>query len=213
MTFCVEPGHTCPYGWTDPTDAMRFQKLRSRREDTGVPCTVEEESQIEFDQNECDCCDRDRRAYPESLYASNEVNHCHDADYDCNGKTEELACCNDGHIDLYDRQEPPMRTLWYSSTCREVETTCGGCQSTESSGPLLELGWACVDSCVDDEYNVDDVKRTSDGCPEVCGGQCACVDAQSPPILGECAKFVADCLEVRTNLYSDVEQCCVVAIT
>ena len=213
----MEPGHTCPYGWTDPTDALRFEKLRSRRQDTGVPCTVDEEEQVEFDQNDCDCCDRDRRAYPESLYASNELNHCHDADYDCNGKTEQMACCTEGHTDLYDQYhggggKHQPRTLWYASTCRSVDVDCGGCETNEVNAAEIEYGWACAESCGGD----DDRKRTvvvPEGCPAVCGGECACVDAANPPMIGECAKFVVDCLQVRPTLFSDVEQCCVVTIT
>jgi len=257
--FCVEVNHTCPYGWADPLDPERFQKPRSQRGDSGVACTADEINATQPDESECDCCDRDKRAFPGSMYASDHANNCREADYNCNGIAERTACCQSGQEDQYGEHD---RTLWYTNECIELDDDdCGGC-STSNGQPVLEQGWACSESC--SQYNGGDrrkravtdsedadtdstadeasgdayrAKRTFDWaqhdanvahrggkhsspsptsepgeCPDSCNGECVCVDESTKPALGECAKLVTDCAEVRPGLYSDVEQCCAVAV-
>lgn len=265
--FCVEPNHTCPRGWTNPLDANRFQKPRSQRADTGSPCTEDEANAVQPEEDDCDCCDRDKRAFPNSMFASSRPNNCHEADYNCDGEPQRVVCCSDGQEDQYSDHG---RTLWYTSECIELDDDdCGGC-STSGGEPVLEQGWACSESCEqydlvrkrgepaldsenaaasgsedatsetqrrkrsidwqarrDAEYDLGveyelggkhgggksgGGKEDPTDCPESCNGECVCVDETTKPMLGECAKLVIDCVEVRPELYSDVEQCCAVAV-
>jgi len=211
MRFCVATNETCPYGWTDPSDTARFDKHRSLVTE-GEPCTLNVTA-----VDECDCCDIDPRAFPGSMYAANELNKCGDADYNCDDETTNFACCDDGQLDNYythhhGGSSPASRTLWYANTCAQV-AECGGC-ATQNNSSVLTVGWACEEECVDDSLGgaVSTRKRNVNECPSSCTGECVCVDAQTPPMLGECAKAVTSCLEVRPHVFGDAEECCAVAI-
>lgn len=186
---------TCPYGWTDPSDPLRFEKRRSEAK-RGRPCRDHDD----FDRALCDCCDHDRHTFPGSSYVSNRPNNCHDTDYNCDGRTSSQACCSGGVADEH-------RTLWGDDECVEIEEQCGGCK-THHGQSSLRIGWACVDDC-----GAYDSPRSHDGeCPGACDGECTCVDSLSTPQLGECAKLVTACLEVRPGVFGDDEQCCAVAV-
>jgi hypothetical protein len=224
MRFCVAENDTCPYGWADPSDSDRFEKYRSKVTE-GSPCSGENVT----DTDECDCCDRDPRAFPGSMYAANEPNWCGNADYDCDGETTTLACCTDGQEDTYrrrhhhqdsaDSNSPDPRTLWYKIECVEVDDECGGC-STENETAIHRAGWACEESCSDVDPSLGSVvarrrkRQLSDGndCPPSCDGECVCVDSQETPMLGECAKVVTSCIEVRPGIFGDAEECCVATV-
>lgn len=227
-TFCVGANETCPYGWTDPSDAMRFEKRRAHDVEM-TPC-----EQVPW-IDECDCCDRDPRAFPGSLYVSDRPNMCHDADYNCDGNSTTFACCVDGQNDTHTTHRHSMRTLWHESACVELESDeCGGCASSggkSGGGATLNVGWACSQDCDNYDTSVGGVARRKrdvseaqgggksgggggdeDDCPASCNGECVCVDGQTPPMLGECAKVVTSCLEVRPDVFGDAEECCAVAV-
>jgi hypothetical protein len=205
MVFCVEPNHTCPYGYTDVADSEWYGKDRSHRTDTGVPCA----ELPEIDEDLCDCCDLDKRAYPGSLYAANTPNNCGDADYDCDGVSTNISCCSAGMNDYY--VDEGTRYLWYADTCLEpfaTPGTCGGCTTLNESTYVLEPGYACADECTGDE-----ITTVAPGmCPNACADECVCVDALTTPVLGQCAKVVDACVQVRPDLFADHEKCCVRAV-
>jgi len=203
FVFCVEPNATCPHGYTDVDDPNRTERTRSQRPDTGVPCT---EVPV-VAEDECDCCDIDKRAHPGSLYAGSAPNNCGSADYNCDYATEERACCIDGLNDPY--VASGTRYVWFEQLCETpttVNETCGGCETLENATAVLVAGWACEDEC-------DGAPPSeSSMCPNACAGECDCVDAGSPPVLGRCAKFVDSCIHVRPTLFADAETCCVAAV-
>ena len=211
MQFCVGANETCPYGWADPSDPERFEKVRSRRSDTGVACDEE----LSESDEECDCCDRDTRTFPGSMYASNRVNKCGDSDYNCDGETTQYACCDDGHVDT--RYYRLHRTLWYDSSCIDIsaQDDCGGCSTTVNGTADLVVGWACEETCggsVLQQRKKRTVEMETSDCPSSCNGECVCVDEQTAPVLGECAKLVTSCIEVRPEVFGDGEECCVLTI-
>ena len=206
MDFCVEVNHTCPYGYTDPTDPDHNEWPRSQRPDTGVPC----EEQPVFDEGLCDCCDIDKRAHPGSLYSASTPNNCQDADYDCDNTTEYVGCCADGMLDAYGHHHAAGRYIWFSQLCVDdfVYGDCGGC-STVNETAVRVGGFACETNCSDGEF----ITTVPEGaCPNVCANECACADAQTQPPLGQCAKFVTSCVEVRPDLFADHEACCAIAV-
>jgi len=209
--FCVEPGATCPYGYTN-FDPDRFSKPRSDRADTGVPCTAAEVPGVDLDDDDyCDCCDMDARAYPDSMYAGSTKNECGDADYDCNHITEERACCEDGMHDYTYTHPSVERRLWPEADCTPVVTgaPCGGCATVNGSA-VYTAGWACETNCSAFEAQTSSVGEGA--CPPTCDSMCDCADAAAPPVLGRCGKAVVGCLEVRNDVFSDDERCCVAAV-
>lgn len=200
LVFCVEPNATCPSGYTDIADPDRFERERSTRTD-GVPC--DDEPVVD----ECDCCDVDKHVYPNSSYAGSGPNVCGNAEYNCDGTSEQKLCCSDGTVDVHN----PNRYLWYANQCHEapinVSDGCGGCETVDEA-PVLTEGYACVLNCTGDE----NIAVAPGMCPNACDNECVCVDDDSPPLLGECAQVIVDCAHVRPALYADVEQCCVVAV-
>jgi len=206
MVFCVEPNHTCPYGYADVSDAERQEKQRSRRRDTGAPC----DELPAIDEEDCDCCDRDKRAYPGSLYSASTLNNCGNADYDCNGVADNVTCCVNGTRDYYYAHYPTSsRYLWFTNVCTEDTRVCGGC-STVNGSAVLVGGYACETNCTGDEIT----SVAAGMCPNACDNECECVDADSPPMIGDCTKVVTSCIHVRSEpvLYGDHEACCVAAV-
>lgn len=201
MQFCVEPNHTCPYGYTDVTDPLRWYKDRSHRRDTGVPCN---ETAPE-DDDDCDCCDIDKRAYPNSMYTASRPNNCGDPDYNCDGETDVRACCIDGFSDAHAGSGGP-RFLWFVDACVNGTAidVCGGCETINATADLA-LGWACESEC--DSVTPSPVPPGA--CPNACNGECDCVDDDQRPVTGRCGKFVTSCVQVRTDLFADHEECCV----
>ena len=107
--------------------------------------------------------------------------------------------------------------LWYEQQCMAVNgDECGGC-STVAEQPVFVTGWACEEDCLSGVLALTKKRSWVDdylpnGCPTPCGGECECVDGQTPPRLGECAKRVIGCLEVEPGLFSDEEDCCIVTV-
>jgi hypothetical protein len=141
------------------------------------------------------------------MYTASRPNNCGDADYNCDGTTDVHACCVDGIVDAYPGGGG-ARYLWFEDTCVNGTAidVCGGCSTTANNTADLELGWACESEC--DGPNVSTPVNEGD-CPNVCAGECDCVDDDQRPLVGRCGKFVTSCIEVRSDLFADYEQCCV----
>jgi len=218
MVFCVEPNATCPRGFLDMADRNSERPHSVRTE--GESCAAAGESRPLIDAEDCDCCDRDKRAFPGSIYIGSAATNCGDADFNCDGFEEKYACCEDGAHDAY-HAFPSARYLWHTNSagCYALpepdEDACGGCSTVpdEGSGPNVgvhELGWACESNCSLYETPVSLVGEGD--CPNACDSRCDCVDPGTEPVLGRCAKAVTACTEVRPGLFSDLERCCVLAV-
>ena len=166
----------------------------------------------------CDCCDRDPFAFPGSSYTFIQENKCGDYDYNCDGSEDLMACCSDGiSVGMpfpSHNNHVHHRVTWDSDTCfyagEREEPVCGGC-----SNAIPDIGWSCQVQC-DAEQGDDGQelfrKRQVDNCPELCGGECACVSQSHPPIVGECASVVTSCTSSEPNQYFGETSCCVATL-
>jgi len=239
--FCVEPMHTCPSGWTEAGNPLRFVCRRSEYYSPrqGLPCSGQD---IDDWDDACDCCDNDNRAYPSSPYASHHNNLCGEADYNCDGETDRLACCHEAHLPYFTTigsssssssspsssstsewtgvsSSDPYRSVWYYQQCElltDEDDACGGCSTVEQE-PVFTSGWSCQEDCSSKRKRsigeISEFHGETADCPAACHGDCDCVEeGGSVPETGACAKRVVGCVDVGGGLYSDQTECCIVTI-
>lgn len=171
----------------------------------------------------CDCCDSDPFAFPGSHYAFIHPNECWNFDYNCDNVRTTYACCEDGAPVGEPVAHGPTNTLsehrriaWdidvqqctriptgpYTTDDDDDAAHCGGCVDL-----YPDTGWACQADC-----DASVAKRSLKNCPTVCGGQCACIDSESPPLPGECGDLITGCDRAEHHLFYSLTDCCVATV-